>query len=405
MATIALSKTEKGLSKTENRRLMLLTLILFGAYLCVAISLPIVSVFVTGPLGLNNTMAGLAVGITFFSSIITRGYAGRLSDRLGPKQALGRGLAYYALGALVSLIAGLCVSNVYLSYSILLCGRLLLGVGGSLGGVGIIAWSVGIAGPSRSGKILALLGVAIYGALAFGAPAGLWVCNTAGYTGAMMISALLPCLGLLAMLPLTGVAPHPGAKQPSLRVILGEIWPYGLVVCLQGIGFATIGAFFVPYFIDQNWAMAGLGFTAFGGGFVFIRVVCGHLPDKFGGLVLSGYSLLIESAGQYLIGYATSPLEAIAGAFLTGVGCSLIFPAMGREVVQRVLPQFRGIALGGFSAFQDIAYGLTGPVAGYFADGYGYSLVFLAGGVAASAGCVISFCLKRNNPAPDSMTH
>lgn len=54
-----------ALSQTENRRLMLLTLILFGAYLCVAISLPIISVFVTGQLGLNNTLAGLAVGITF----------------------------------------------------------------------------------------------------------------------------------------------------------------------------------------------------------------------------------------------------------------------------------------------------------------------------------------------------
>lgn len=294
------------------------------------------------------------------------------------------------------MIAGLLTSNVYLSYSILLCGRLLLGVGGSLGGVGIISWGVGIAGPSRSGKILALLGVAIYGALAFGAPLGLWIYHTTGYKGAMLISCLLPCLGLLAMLPLTGVAPHPGAKQQSLLVVLGEILPFGLVVCLQGIGFATIGAFFVPYFIDHNWSITGLGFTAFGSGFVLIRLLCGHLPDKFGGFAVSVFSLFVEATGQYLIWYSVSPIQAIVGAFLTGVGCSLIFPAMGREVVLRIAPQFRGIALGGFSAFQDLAYGLTGPVAGYFADKHGYSVVFLTGGIAASLGCVISGCLKRN---------
>ncbi len=68
----------------------------------------------------------------------------------------------------------------------------------------------------------------------------------------------------------------------------------------------------------------------------------------------------------------------------------MIFPAMGREVVRLVEPHLRGTALGGFSAFQDIAYGLTGPVAGLLADRAGYSGVFLIGAGAAAAGLVIA---------------
>lgn len=77
----------------------------------------------------------------------------------------------------------------------------------------------------------------------------------------------------------------------------------------------------------------------------------------------------------------------------------MIFPALGREVVHRVPPHLRGTALGGFSAFQDAAYGLTGPFAGLLADNAGYDSVFLVGGIAAGVGFLIALSLSRATPA------
>ena len=72
----------------------------------------------------------------------------------------------------------------------------------------------------------------------------------------------------------------------------------------------------------------------------------------------------------------------------------MIFPAMGREIVHLVAPQLRGTALGGFTAFQDLAYGLTGPLAGLLADRAGYGSVFLIGSVAAAAAFLIALRLR-----------
>lgn len=379
-------------------RLLLLSAILFLSYLCVAMPLPIVPVFVTEQLGLSNLWAGLGVGIAFFATILTRGYAGSLSDRRGAKVALGRGLVFYVAGALAALLAGLLSHTPWTAFVVLLAGRLLLGLGESLVGVGVIAWGIGLLGPARSARVLALIGAAIYGAFAVGGPIGLTLFDRLGFAGAMGISASLPCLGLLAIWRMTGVAAHPGAERPPFWRVIGNIWGHGLIVCLQGIGFAAIGAFFVLYFLDRHWSHAGLGLTAFGGGFVLVRVLFGHLPDRVGGLPVAIGSLAVEAIGQILIWSAPSPVLALVGAFVTGLGCSMVFPAMGREVVHLVEPHLRGTALGGYAAFQDLAYGLTGPIAGLVADRTGYGNVFLIGGAAAAFGLVIAIGLRSVRP-------
>ena len=378
-------------------RLLLLAAILCISYLCVAISLPVVPVYVTEQLRYGNVWAGLAVGFAFFATIVTRGYAGSLSDRVGPKVAVRRGLGFYIAAALISAVAGMTRDHPSIAYPILLAGRLLLGLGESLVAVGVIGWGIGFVGAARSGKVLALVGAALYGALAVGGPLGLALFDRVGFAGSMAVSAVLPCLGLLAIWRMAGVAPHPHAERPPFWRVVGRIWLYGAIVCLQGIGFAAIGAFFVLYFLAHNWSYAGLGLTAFGAGFVVVRVMFGHLPDQVGGLPVAIGSLAIEAVGQMLIWGAASPALALGGAFLTGVGCSLIYPAMGREVVRRVKPHLRGTALGGFSAFQDLAYGLTGPLAGLLADRTGYSSIFLIGAAASGAGILVALWLRQTN--------
>ena len=167
------------------RRVVGISATLFLSYLAVAMSLPAVPVYVVHGLGLNNALGGLAVGIAFLSTILTRVYSGGLADRLGGKPCMMRGLLVYAAASAVCLASAWAGLPRPLSYAVLLLGRLLLGLGESQVVIGMISWGIGLMGPARSGRVMALVGMCMYGAFAVGGPLGLALLHTIGFAGLM----------------------------------------------------------------------------------------------------------------------------------------------------------------------------------------------------------------------------
>jgi MFS family permease len=368
---------------------------LFCGYLAVGLPLPVIPLFVHDKLGFSNLVVGLVIGIQFLATVLTRGYAGHVTDHHGGKRAALQGAAFSALGGLLYLVAAIHGLAPPVSLAMVIAGRLVAGLGESQFVTGCVSWSIASVGPQRAGVSMSWTGIAMFAALAIGAPVGMGLYQHLGLPVAMTACIVAPLVAICIGFGASSYVTPAGHRLPFYRVI-SQIWREGLGLMLQGVGLSGLTAFASLYFAMRGWGHAGLVMTAFGIGFILMRMVFGHLPDRIGGYRVALWSLAIEAIGQVVLWVAPYEIVALAGALVTGLGCALVFPALGVEALKRVLPANRGSAMGAFVAFLDIAYGIAGPAGGLVAGQFGYAAVYLLGAASAILGAVLVLISRRS---------
>ncbi|MDR6785629.1 MFS family permease [Pedobacter africanus] len=361
----------------------------FAIYLCIGITLGTIPSFIKNELHYSSWIVGAVIGIQFLATLLTRAYAGKIADTKGAKTGNHYGILMAMLTGLIYLASVFFKDNQLLALLILFLARIMHGVSESLAITGALTWGIGLVGHQQSGKVMTWNGIAMYAGIALGAPLAMYLHSVSGLGYVFALILLLSAASWLFTMELPNLPVDLAHQRTPFYKVIGKIADQGLALAFSSIGFACISSFIALFFKERNWVNPSLPFLTFGGFYILTRVLFSSFPDKFGGYKVAIVSFLIEIAGQLLIGFSNSEAMAIVGCSLTGIGFSLVFPALGVLAIQKVSPQMRGTALGAYAAFFDVSLGLAGPIAGVIAGLYGYQSVYFFGALSALLSIVV----------------
>lgn len=351
--------------------------IVFLANLVIGLAMPVLPLHLHQGLGQSAFVVGLIAGSQFAASLASRPWAGHVSDSRGPKRTMTIGLWIEVLSGLLYLLSTYWVGHPPFAVALLLVGRLLLGGAESLVITGALSWGLALLGAHQTGKIMARVGTALYAAFASGAPLGSALYTQRGFAGIALAAVLLPLIALVLLGLIPPVSVPRTDRRPSVLGVAGIVWRPGLTLAISGIGFSAVTTFVALLFVQHAWGDPWWAFTLFSSIFIVGRLTFSHLPDRYGGARVALVCILIEALGLALLWLARTPLLALVGITLTGLGYSLVYPSFGVEAIRRAPADSRGLAMGAYTAFLDLSLGLSGPLLGAVAGLGGLQTVFL----------------------------
>jgi predicted MFS family arabinose efflux permease len=225
-----------------------------------------------------------------------------------------------------------------------------------------------MAPPDRRGEAASYFSVATYGGVAVGPPLGQFIYERGGFTPVWWVAAATVAVGLVLGLAVPSGAPAapaaPRADEKRRAFIHPAAVRPGFAVAAALVGYSGFVSFGALYADNLGLSSPGLVFTAYAVLIVGFRVGLARLPDRYGAVSVSAFSVIALAAGLLVMAATGTAAGLFAGVVLFALGMALNFPALLALVVNQAEPADRTYAVASFSVFFDIGFGLGGPIVG-----------------------------------------
>lgn len=333
--------------------------------------------FVTLPgyvlaIGGDAAAIGLAFGLFSLSAVLARPGVGWLVDRWGRKPVMLLGALIFALAPILYVYTP--------QIGPFLIVRVFHGLGIAAFTTAYTALVADLALGGRQGEAIGLSGITNNLGMLFAPALGLTVVNTWGYPAHFWLAAALSAVSLLLM----GFVQEPARPETgqedsprSLDVIrLRPVWVAAFGITGLAVAYGAVLGFLSPLADERSLVAAGGFYSAFAASMMVAQALAGALSDRIGrrAVVAPGMILVIVA----MAGLAAARSEGvlvIAGA-LFGLSWGFTRAGIDTTVVESVLPQTRGVALGLLYTCFDIGVGAGSYGLGVLAVSHEYGAVF-----------------------------
>jgi len=367
----------------------------FIGYVTIGLTLAVLPVFIHDQLGFSALTAGVVISLQYVTTFLCRGFAGNIVDKKGPRLSVLIGMIAFAISGLLLFVAWLLKDHPALSLSVLVCTRLMTGIGEGFIGASPINWAILATDESHMGKAISFNGIASYGGIAVGAPLGVALQDISGLHIISLLILLLAFTGWMFAKRKPDLRATSDVPRQSFINVFKTVLPFGVSLALGGIGFGAISTFITLYFSFLHWSGAVICLSLFSSMFIIGRLLFEKQIALQGGLRVATVCFLVETAGLVLLWIANTPLVAMAGAALTGFGFSLTFPALGVEAVKTTPASSKGAALACYGLFIDLSLGATGPLVGTVAGHMGINYIYPFTTLIVFTGLVATYILQH----------
>ena len=372
-----------------NGRFLVISAASLFYFVSIGATLPVMPLFVEGPLGKGNVAVGLVAGSFSIAAVLFRPFSGRFGDRRGRRLLIVGGgvLAAISIGILPLLDSiGLVVAS-----------RIANGIGEAFFFTGAVSAITDIAPPERRGEAMSLFSVTLYGGLALGPLAGEWLNTSYGFDAVWLAAGAVGIMAAVFGMMLPSLVPD-GAVSKSRLIHPAGVGP-GLVLMCSVWAFAGFSSFLPLYAKQLGMKGSGPLFFIYSFFILLVRLLGAKIPDRLGFIRTIAISLGFTVGGMLLMGIFGSVPGLYVSSAVLGVGQSLAAPALIALAAKGVPQAETGAALGTTTAFLDIGFGIGPLTLGFVAEQMSYRAVWIAAAVVGLAGMAILQVIKRPDTA------
>ena len=367
-------------------------------FIYIGMLVPIVPLFIEGPLGSGEFGIGLTIAVFAAAAIVARPLLGQLADRHGRRVLL-------VGGAVLAGLAGIATSQVTEFWQLLLT-RSIMGIGEAAVFVGSATLIADLSPRDRRAEGASYFSVAVFGGIGIGPIFGEFLLDDTQFERAFVVAGLFALLAAVVALfaPARVVSPDAvdetiasAASESGRRRIMHPAAVMPGVVLASGVAaFSTFGAFIPEYSREVGLATSGGLFAAYSLTSVLVRIFGATLPERLGPRRAVTIALGTLGIGLSILAIVPTIAGLWAASVFVGIGMAFNYPSLLALTVNRASDSDRAWAISSFTMFFEVGSVFGGLVIGGFAQAVGKQTGFFGGVVC----CIVGLYLLRFKLVP-----